>query len=67
MHLSDHALKRPVAVWVFTAACMLLGAVSLGKLKLDFLPQMDFPFIGVYCPYPNAVPEQIERPIEEEE
>lgn len=67
--LSDHALRRPVTVFVITAALLILGSVSLSRLKLDFLPQMDFPFIGVWAPYPNAVPAQVEkeisRPIEE--
>ncbi len=69
MSLSDHSLQKPVTVLVLTAALLVLGAVSVSRLKLDFLPQMDFPFIGVYVPYPNAVPDQVEReiarPIEE--
>ncbi|MCK4412527.1 MAG: efflux RND transporter permease subunit [Candidatus Eisenbacteria sp.] len=69
MHLSEHAIRRPVTVLVVTAALLMLGAVSVSRLKLDFLPKMDMPFIGVYAPYPNAVPAQVEkeiaRPIEE--
>jgi len=69
MSLSDFSIRRPVTVLVLSAALMLLGAVSVTRLKLDFLPQMDFPFIGVFAPYPNAIPSQVEeeiaRPIEE--
>ncbi len=69
MKLSDHALSRPVTVFVVTMAIVVIGAVSMMRLKLDFLPKMEFPFIGVYAPYPNAVPSQVEkditRPIEE--
>ncbi|MCC7142128.1 MAG: efflux RND transporter permease subunit [Candidatus Eisenbacteria bacterium] len=69
MSLSDLSLRRPVTILVVTLAAMLLGAVSIWKLRLDFLPQMEFPFIGVWAPYPNAVPEEVERevvrPIEE--
>ena len=69
MSLSDHALRKPVTVLVITLAVLVLGAVSLTRLKMDFLPMVDFPFIGVYVPYPNAVPAQAEkeiaRPIEE--
>jgi HAE1 family hydrophobic/amphiphilic exporter-1 len=69
MRLSDFSIQRPVTVLVLTAAFLIVGAVSLTRLKLDFLPQMDFPFIGVFAPYPNAVPSQVEqdiaRPIEE--
>lgn len=69
MSLPNLSLRKPVTVLVLTAALVVLGAVSVSRLKLDFLPQMDLPFIGVYVPYPNAVPDQVEReiarPIEE--
>lgn len=69
MRISDHALRRPVTVIVLTAAMLVLGTVGLSRLKMDFLPKVDFPFIGVWVPYPNAVPAQAEkeiaRPIEE--
>ncbi len=63
MSLSDTAIRRPVTVIVMTAALLVLGGVSGSRLKLDFLPQVDFPFIGVFVPYPNAVPAQVEREI----
>lgn len=67
--LPEISLRRPVSVLVLTAALMVLGVVSVTRLKLDFLPQIDFPFLGVFVPYPNAVPAQVEkeiaRPIEE--
>jgi len=69
MQLSEHAIRRPVMVLVVLAALLVLGAVSVTRLKLDFLPNLDMPFIGVYAPYPNAVPAQVEkeiaRPVEE--
>ncbi len=69
MRLSEFALRRPVTILVATLALVVLGAVSLPRLKMEFLPQVDFPFIGVWAPYPNSVPAQVEkeiaRPIEE--
>lgn len=69
MRLSDASLARPVTVVVCVLALVLLGAISLSRLPIEFLPNKDFPFIGVYVPYPNAVPSQVEkeitRPIEE--
>ncbi len=69
MRVAEHALRRPVTVLVMVAAIMVLGTVSLTRLKSEFLPKVDFPFIGVWAPYPNAVPAQVEkeiaRPIEE--
>ena len=59
MSLSDFSLRRPVTVLVTLAAVVVLGAVSLTRLKLDFLPKVDWPFVGVQIPYPNAVPAQV--------
>ena len=46
-----------------------MGAISAYKLPIEFLPKVQFPFIGVFVPYPNSHPEYIERniakPIEE--
>jgi len=69
MRLTDWSLRRPVSVLVGAGALLLLGAVSVPRLPLEFLPNKDFPFIGVWVPYPNAVPAEVEkeiaRPIEE--
>lgn len=69
MRVTEWSLVRPVGVLVFVLALVVLGAVSVPKLPREFLPQKDFPFIGVYVPYENGVPSQVEkeitRPIEE--
>jgi HAE1 family hydrophobic/amphiphilic exporter-1 len=48
---------------------LVLGTLSITRIKIAFLPDVDFPFIGVFVPYPNAIPTQVEReiakPIEE--
>jgi HAE1 family hydrophobic/amphiphilic exporter-1 len=48
---------------------LVLGWVSLYRLPLELFPRLDFPFIGVYTPYPNAIPSQVEeeiaKPLEE--
>ena len=48
---------------------LLIGTISVQKLSIEFLPQMDYPFIGVYVPYPNSIPANVEKriakPIEE--
>jgi HAE1 family hydrophobic/amphiphilic exporter-1 len=46
-----------------------MGMVSAYKLPIQFLPNIEFPFIGVYIPYRNSHPDYIERnivkPVEE--
>lgn len=63
MPLTRLTLSRPVSVLMVALTLLVLGAISVTRLKVDFLPAVDFPFIGVMIPYPNAVPEQIEREI----
>jgi HAE1 family hydrophobic/amphiphilic exporter-1 len=41
-------------------AIILLGAVSLGRLQLDLMPQMDLPYALAYVTYRGAGPEEIE-------
>ena len=48
---------------------LLVGSIAVTRLPIEFLPQMDYPFIGVYVPYPNSIPSHVEKritkPIEE--
>ncbi len=63
MKLTRLAMRRPVTVLMMVASLFVLGALSASRLKINFLPDVDFPFIGVFVPYPNAVPSQVEREI----
>jgi len=69
MWLTYFALRRPVTLAMVLVSVVLLGAVSILKLPLDFLPRVEFPFIAVFIPYQNGLPteneKEIVRPIEE--
>jgi HAE1 family hydrophobic/amphiphilic exporter-1 len=69
MGLTRLALRRPVTLMMILVSVLVLGGVSLARLKLAFLPRVDFPFIAVFIPYENGLPEENERlivrPIEE--
>jgi hydrophobic/amphiphilic exporter-1 (mainly G- bacteria), HAE1 family len=69
MWLTYFSLRRPVTLAMVLVSVLLLGAVSILKLPLDFLPRVEFPFIAVYIPYQNGLPSENEkdivRPIEE--
>ena len=69
MRLTRFALRRPVSLVMTLASVLVLGLLSFGRLPLAFLPQVEFPFIGIVVPYPGGIPEQTEReiarPIEE--
>ena len=69
MWLTRLSMRRPVTLVMALATVVVLGVISFAKLPLAFLPQVEFPFIGVWVPYPNGIPSQVEReiarPIEE--
>lgn len=69
MGLTRLALRRPVTLLMILVTVVVLGAVSVSRLKLAFLPRLELPFVAVYIPYQNGLPEENERlivrPIEE--
>lgn len=68
MKISNLAVKRPVTIAMVFLVIILLGAVSLGRLNLDLLPEMDLPMALAMTTYEGVGPEEIEnlvtRPIE---
>ena len=56
-------VKKPVAVCMGVVAVVILGAVSLLRLPVDFLPDMELPFISVRTTYDNAGPEEVEKSV----
>ena len=56
-------VKRPVSVFMGMIAVLILGFVSLTKLSVDFLPDMELPYITVRTEYENAGPEEVEKSV----
>ncbi len=63
MNLSDYSIRHPVTICMLLLCCLVLGGMSLMRIPLILLPEVDFPQVEVYVPYPNASPEQVERTI----
>lgn len=63
MWLTRLAVARPITVSMALLSLFVLGVISITRLPLNFLPQAEFPFIGVQVPYPNGIPGQVEREI----
>lgn len=68
MKLSEFAVKRSVTIAMVFLMIVLLGFVSMQKLNLDLLPQMELPMAVVITSYGNVGPEEVEniitRPME---
>ncbi|MGH8400200.1 MAG: efflux RND transporter permease subunit, partial [Gammaproteobacteria bacterium] len=69
MNLTGFALRRPVTVLVIFTCFAAIGLIASRLLPLAFLPDIEFPYIGITVPYQGSSPEEVERlitkPIEE--
>jgi len=69
MNIARLVIRSPVTTIVVLFTIFSVGAISITRLPLAFLPDVDFPQLNVYVPYPNAIPSQVQeeitRPLEE--
>ncbi len=69
MQIVDFATRRRVTVFMCTVAIVLFGLVSLGRLKVNLLPDLSYPTLTIRTELTGAAPLEIEtlvtRPIEE--
>ncbi len=63
MLLSNFSIQRPVATVVIVIMLMGLGLLALKQLRVNQMPDVEPPVIGVTIPYPGASPETVEREI----
>jgi len=60
MKLARLAVDRPVTMYMFYVAVILLGAVSLRELSVDLLPDISYPRLSVITNYTGVAPEEVE-------
>lgn len=63
MLLVQRALKRPISVFMFFAALVLLGLISLTFLPLDLMPEASYPVLTVTTRLGGYSPPEIEQTI----
>lgn len=63
-------MKNAVAVFIISFLLIALGLYSFTRLKIDLLPNIEFPQLSVEVVYPGASPDDVDRkvttPIEEQ-
>lgn len=68
MKLPEHAVNRPIMIYMFTTVLILLGVVSFVRLPVDLMPETQNPTLSVRAEYPGVAPEEMEnlvtRPLE---
>ena len=60
MTLSDLSIKRPVMAWMLMFGLIVFGAVSLGRLGVSYMPDIDFPQLDIGVTWEGAAPEIME-------
>ena len=63
MFLSNASVSRPVAMVCLIIALIFMGVSSFSSLGLEYLPQVDVPYITVTTVYPGASPSEIETDV----
>lgn len=59
--MSKYSVRKPYTVLVGVVLIIVLGAVSLYRMKADLLPDMNLPYVLVITAYPGGSPEEVEK------
>jgi HAE1 family hydrophobic/amphiphilic exporter-1 len=65
MKLADFAIRRPVFIAMQVLAVLVLGVVSLSRLGVDIMPEVDFPYVLVTVVWPGASAREVETDVTE--
>jgi len=67
--ITRFSLRNAVAIFIFSFLLILLGIFSFSRLKIDLLPNIEFPQLSAQIVYPGASPdavnEQVITPLEQ--
>jgi len=61
VNLPAASVQRPIFTAMVTLMVVVLGAVSLDRLRIDLLPDIELPTVSVRTEYEGASPEVVER------
>ena len=61
MNLPSFSVKRPIFTTMVTLILVILGAVSLSRLQIDMLPNIELPTLTIRTDFDGASPEVMER------
>ena len=60
MSLSDISIRKPVFAWMLMFAMIIFGFISMKKMGVSQLPDVDFPVVNIQVTYEGAAPEVME-------
>src|SRR5260221_1997940 len=69
MWITKTSINQPVFATMVMVALLVLGVSSYNRLRVERMPEVNFPIVSVSVQYPGASPEAVEnditKPIEE--
>ena len=69
MWITQTSIKQPVFATMVMCALLVLGVFSYNRLRVERMPEVNYPVVFISVQYPGASPEAVEnditRPIEE--
>jgi HAE1 family hydrophobic/amphiphilic exporter-1 len=63
MNLIRIFVKRPALTTMITVAFVVLGIYSYGRMVVELMPNVEFPFVIVTTAYPGASPGEVETQV----
>ena len=63
MTLAERSIRRPITVWMVLTAAILFGAIALGRLSLDLLPELTYPSLTIRTTFDGAAPAEVEEQV----
>lgn len=63
MSISDISIKNPVFAWMLMAGLIFFGAISVSRMGISQMPDVDFPVVNIDVTYEGASPEIIETDV----
>ena len=64
--MEKFSVKKPFTVLVAVIMVLMLGFVSITKMKTNLLPNVSTPYLMVVTVYPGASPERVETEVSDE-
>lgn len=63
MKISRLSVERKVSATMVYLALLVISAVALSQVPLEFLPGMSIPWLTLFIPYPGSSPGEVEKVI----
>ena len=63
MNFSSWSIRNPIAVILLFLALTIAGLVSFGKMRIQNMPDMDYPVVTVLASLDGATPDQLENDV----